>query len=183
MGYVGEDDAGPVDLTLHSSWRGLALSTAGSLLVVVAGLIGVLRGGWRVFPTLVLVCGVGFLLVVLLDYPVASTFTIDGVRRRMPLRSQFFGWERVDTLTRARPGLANGLRGMKHGGLAAVVGKRRYLLVDQPESAEEFDQLYPLVADGANDVMLGERMRPFDGTPPTWLYRRAKWAPPEAKRR
>lgn len=182
MSHVGSGDT-PAELTLHSSWRGIGANTAGATLVSAAGLFGVLRGGWRVFPTLLLICGLVFLLVVLLDYPVASTFSPQGVRRRMMLRRQYFGWERVDQITRARAGFGSGLRGVKHGGLAAVVGKRRYLLVDQPESPEEFDQLYELLAGEADRVTLAERMRPAEGIPPTWIYRRAKWAPPEAKRR
>ena len=175
------DGAG--SLTMHSSWRGILANVCGAGLVVLSGLVGVALGGWRLLPTGLLVIGLVLLLGVLADYPVATTFTAEGFRRRMTLRSQWIPWERVSQLTRVRPGVTRNLRGLTHGGLAAVVGKRRYLLVDQPESPQEFDALYELVGERAVDLGLAGRIRPDDETPPTWLYRRAKWAPDELRRR
>lgn len=173
----------PEAVTLHSSWRGLLGSTAGALLVFAAGVYGVVGGGWRLIPTTLFVIGALLVLVVTLDYPVASRFTADAVERRMMLRRQRISWERVDLLTRARPGMTRGLRGLKHGGLVAVVGRRRYLLVDQPESPEEFDAVATVLDDRFFELGLERRMRTDDGTPPTWLYRRSKWAPDGVGRR
>ena len=129
-----------------------------------------------------LVVGAVLVVGVLADYPVATTFTPDGFRRRMVLRHQTVAWHRVSQLTRVRPGVTRNLRGLSHGGLAAAVGRRRYLLVDQPESPDEFDALYELVGERAEDLGLSGRIRPDDGTPPTWIYRRSKWAPENARR-
>ena len=184
MGHVGEPAPDSTEVTLHSSWRGIFASCFGAGLVFLAGVIGILFGGWSVVPTFVFGLGLFLVLVVLLDYPVSSRFTAEGVQRRMMLRHRWFDWEQVSQLTRVRPGIARGLRGLEHGGLAAVIGKRRYLLVDQPESPEEFDVVYRLVGkERADDLGLHNRIRPSDGTHPTWLYRRAKWAPDEANRR
>lgn len=178
MGHVGEPAPVPTEITLHSSWRGLVASSIGAGVILLAGVAGVLLGGWRFFPTLVLALGLFLSAVVLFDYPVATRFTAEGFERRMPLRHQRFGWDRVRQLTRARPGVTANLRGLEHGGLAAAVGRRRYLLVDQPESPEEFDVVYALVGDErAHDMGLHNRLRPHDGTNPTWIYRRSKWAP------
>jgi len=183
VGYVGGDDPPPAEVTMHSSWRGLFASLLGATLVAFGGVVGVAVGGWRIVPTLILAVGSGFVLVVLFDYPVATTFSASGVRRRMVLRAQSWPWERITQFTRVRPGVTKGLRGLSHGGLAALVGKRRYLLVDQAESPDEFDVLYRLAGDRVEELGLRGRIRPTDGTAPTWLYRRAKWAPDEAKRR
>ena len=177
----GEPNLSPI--TLHSSWRGLLSSLIGALLITAAGTTGVLLAGVRVLPTIFLVAGVGFLMVVMFDYPVASTFSEEGIRRRMPLRAQRFSWDEIAQFTRVRPGITRGLRGLEHGGLAVLVGRRRYLLLDQPESPDEFDQLYRLAGERVADLGLTGRIRPSDRTNPTWLYRRAKWAPEDANRR
>ena len=170
-------------VTLHSSWRGLLGSAFGATAVLAAGLFGVALGGWRVFPTVLVVVGAVFVAIVLLDYPVATTISHRGIDRRMVVWRQHLGWDRVRLITRVRPGITPRLRGAEHGGLAAVVGRRRILLVDQPESPAEFDQLYRIAGDRADDLGLHNRLRTGDGTNPTWLYRRAKWAPDGAERR
>ena len=178
MGHVGEPAPVPTEITLHSSWRGLVASSIGGGCILLGGIVGVLLGGWRFVPVLVLGLGLFLSAVVVLDYPIATRFTAVGLQRRMLLRHQHFDWDQVRQLTRARPGVTGNLRGLEHGGLAAVVGKRRYLLVDQPESPDEFDVVYALIGDErAHDMGLHNRLRPHDGTNPTWIYRRSKWAP------
>ena len=183
MAPVADGGMGVSRVTLHSSWRGLIFSLIGASVVTAGGVFGVILGGFRLVPTVFLVAGVGFLIVVLFDYPVATTFTPTGVRRRMVLRAQSIAWDRIERITRVRPGIAKGLRGVEHGGLAAVVGRRRYLLVDQPESPEEFDLVYRAAGERVEELGLTGRIRPNDGTNPTWIYRRAKWAPEDANRR
>lgn len=170
----------PSPVTLHSSWRGLLASSLGAAAVFGAGLIGVALGGWRVLPTGLLALGTLFLATVLLDYPMATTFDSDGVTRRMLLRRHRIGWDRIDQLTRSRPGFASNLRGVRHGGLTAAVGRRRYLLVDQPESPEEYDAVCAVAGERMMDLGLFGGMRPPDSTNPTWLYRSNRWKPPEA---
>jgi hypothetical protein len=145
-------------------------------------------GGWamvasdcRVLPTVIAGVGVVLLLVALLDYPVASTFDVEGVQRRMVLRRQRLVWSRVAQLTRTRPALVRGPRPLRPGGLTAVVGRRRYLLVDQVESLAEYDALMSLLAPLDDELALALVNRPPDATMPTWTYRRAKWGPSGAR--
>ncbi len=163
-------------MTLHSSWRGLVFNSLGALLVLGGGVLAVSRGGWNVISTFVFVVGAGLVVVMALDYPVASTFSAEGVTRRMMLRRQHLPWDRIDQLSRTRPGLTSGLRKVQHGGLVAVVGKRRYLLVDRCESLDEFHRLEDL-ASGRSRELLDEVPVPPDAALPTWLYRSGKWAP------
>jgi hypothetical protein len=167
----------PVDsVTLHSSWRGIVGNALGALLVWGGGILGVSVGGWRPLPTFVFVLGLLLMAVVALDHPVASTFTAQGVTRRMMLRRQHLAWERVGQLSRTRPALTAGWRKVAHGGLVAVVGRRRYLLVDHCESADEFERVEEVVGD-QRERLLDAVPRPTAQTGPTWLYRRARWAP------
>ncbi len=170
-------------ITLHSTWRGLIGSSFGAAIVAVAGVIMVIGNGFTVFPTIVLGAGLLFVATVVFDYPVASTFTPDGVERRMMLRRQHWSWSDVRQLSRARPGVTKGIRGLKHGGLVAVVGRRRYLLVDQCESRAEYDEVLEIIADQAADLGISGLGEPEDSVPPTWVSRRAKWAPDGARGR
>lgn len=163
-------------VTLHSSWRGIVTSAIGAFLLLIAGVAVVSGSGWQTLPTLVLAAGVVLSLVVLLDYPIASSFDAHGVTRRMLLRRHHLSWSRMDQLSRARPGVVAGLRKLGHGGLVGVVGRRRYLLTDRCESADEFLVLERLL-DEVDPSLLEQVPRPRLGTNPTWLYRRARWAP------
>jgi hypothetical protein len=163
-------------VTLHTSWRGIVTSTAGALIVLVAGVIVVAAVGFRVLPTLVLVAGVAATLIVLFDYPIAVTFDADGLTRRTLLRRQRMHWSSIDQLSRSRPGVVAGVRKLAHGGLVAVVGRRRYMLVDRCESLDEFAELERIL-DPIDEGILERVPRPHLAAGPTWLYRRARWAP------
>lgn len=167
----------PLGVVVHSSWSGLLGASLGALVLLGAGAVGVVLGGWRVIPTGLFVLGVLFVATVVFDYPVATAFDADGLTRRMLLRRHRILWDRVDQLTRSRPGFTAGLRGTRHGGLTAVVGRRRILLVDQPESPAEYDAVCAVMGDRSFDVGLFGGMRPPDGTNPTWLYRSKRWSP------
>lgn len=163
-------------ITLHSSWRGIVFSMFGALVVLAVG-VGVTIGT-RGAPVAVavLLIGVLFTTTVLFDYPVASTFHRDLVERRAPLRRHRIRWDRVDQLTRARPGVSGGFRTLTPGGLTAKVGRRRYLLVDQCESLSEFDQLQALLDGRIEALAIDELIVPPDDVDPTWTYRRRRWA-------
>lgn len=144
--------------------------------MLVAGGVVVGSTGWVLLPTLTLVFGTVLVLVVLLDYPVASTFDARGVTRRAALRHHRLAWDDVGQLTRARPSLVVRLRGLEPGGLVAKVGRRRYLLVDQCESTAEHKALERAVGDAATGLRFGHLMIPPDTVDPTWTYRRRRWA-------
>ena len=168
------------EITIHSSWRGLIFSTLGAAIVAAAGTFGVIAAGFRVVPGTLFVVGWLFVLIVALDYPVASRFTAEGVERRMMLRRQWFPWERVDQLTRTRPSFVKLDRRIEHGGLTVKIGRKRYLLVDRLESGDEFDAMVRIVeVPGTAGDEVGASMlpRPGDKVPPTWMYRRRRWRP------
>lgn len=171
-------------VTIHSTWRTLLSSLIGAGLLFAGGLYGTIASGGHWFPIVLLALGAIFLLIVLVDFPLASRFSVDGVERRMVLRRHFIPWSRVRQLTRTRPGVSMAERRLNPGGLSVLIGKRRYLLADRSESPDEFDALEELLEDAVGDDIGWELlMRPNDGTPPTWLYRRSRWAPDGAKRR
>lgn len=162
-------------ITLHSSWRGVVGSFAGATLLAVIGLSVLASNGLTVVSGLLTFVGVGVLFGVAFDYPIASTFDGDGVVRRALLRRHRMRWDEVRQLTRARPGVVAGMRGLVPGGLVALVGRRRYLLVDQTESGAEYDQLEELLGDLAEALSIDTLRRPPDTVNPTWVYRRAHW--------
>lgn len=169
-------------VTLHTSWRGIVTSAAGAFIVLAAGVLVVAAVGFRVLPTLVLVAGLIATLIVLFDYPIAVTFDADGLTRRTPLRRQRMQWSAIDQLSRSRPGIVAGVRKLAHGGLVAVVGRRRYMLVDRCESPDEFAELERLL-DPIDEGILASVPRPHLAAAPTWLYRRARWAPDQPRDR
>lgn len=163
-------------VTLHSSWKGLILSTAGAVVVFAFGVGTTIASGGAGLSIVFLVLGAAFLASVVFDYPVSSRFTVDGVERRAMLRRHFLRWERVDQVTRARPALS-GLRNLTPGGMAAKVGRRRYLLVDQCESLGEFEALTELLEARYVELALDEMLPPHPDIDPTWTYRRSHWQP------
>jgi hypothetical protein len=100
----------------------------------------------------------------------------------MVLRRQRLSWDRIEKLSRTRPGLVSGFRKLAYGGLVAVIGRRRYLLTDRCESLEEFESVQRALGDRADDL-LATTPEPPAGTAPTWWYRRRKWAPDGAGHR
>jgi hypothetical protein len=164
-------------ITIHSTWRGICGGLLGAAGILGAGAFGVAHVGFRVLPTIILVVGLFLSTVMLGDFPVSSRFTPVGVERRMLLRRQWFDWEEVKQLSRARPSIGRLDRGIEHGGLALVQGRRRYLLVDRLESCAEFERMVEVVDSGASDVGTDMLLRPGAKVPPTWLYRRRRWRP------
>ena len=167
-------------ITLHSTWRLLIGSAIGAGAVATAGSYGVYAAGFNAITTVMFVAGWIFVAVVVLDLPVASTFSSAGVRRRMLLRRQFLAWQPSDSLVRARSSVVR--QGVKssQGGLVLRRGRRKYLLVDKAESEDEFAAVLDLVdtsgTPGAS-VDLSSLPAPSSSTPPTWLYRRRRWRP------
>ncbi|MGB0112436.1 MAG: hypothetical protein WBP59_04400 [Ilumatobacteraceae bacterium] len=168
-------------MTVHSSWRGIITNSLGALLVLGGGLLAVGVAGWTVFSSLVVMVGVVLCVVVAFDYPVASTFDVEGVTRRMLLRRSTLEWQRVAQLSRTRPGVTSSLRKLSHGGLVAVVGRRRYLLADRCESLAEFEAIESVLVDQPD--LIDMVPRPVASVEPSWLYRRSKWAPDRTARR
>ena len=163
--------------TLHSSWRGIVGSFLGAFLLLFLGVLAVSAAGWSLLSGGLLVVGVVMSVGTSWDYPLRSTFGPDGIERRCLLRRQHLGWDRVRQLSRSRSGLFSG--GLRLGGLSAIVGRRRYLLVDQAESGAEHDDLDALLGDELGEAVGFDGLRrPGDDVNPTWIYRRGRWRPP-----
>ena len=69
------------------------------------------------------------------------------------------------------PGVPHAKTRPAPGGLVAACGRRRYLLVDRSEGAEEFDEVLAGLSVWAPGVAIHAVRPPLDW-PPTWLYRR-----------
>jgi len=164
-------------ITLHSSWRGIALSYAGAGTLVVFAVLAATRGAATAVTVGVGLAAGAALLVVLLDLPISATFTADGVTRRALLRRHVLRWDKVRRVTRFRKGLLR-FAGGAAGGLVAEVGLARQLLVDVCESQTEFDEIRRILGT-ERAIALGftDEARPSEGTKPTWLYRRERWRP------
>ncbi len=173
-------------VTVHSSWRGIIGGFVGAGVIALGGSYGVAVAGARTFPVIVAVVGWILFLVMATDFPLASTFSTTGVERRMLLRRQSFRWRPTDRLSRTAPRIVLAERRLEHGGLTLVRGRRRYLLVDRPESGTEYDAVVATVeVDGGPGAELGASYlpRPSDSIPPSWIYRRSKWRPDDAEPR
>lgn len=164
-------------ITLHSSWRGIVTSYLGAFIVLAISVAAMSASGLGILTGIFLAVGLFLALGVLFDYPIRSTFDADGVTRRAMMRRHRIDWDDVRQLSRTRPGLA-GIRRLRQGGLVAVVGKRRYLLVDQAESGPEHDVLDSVMGENSAAVGLDALARPGDDVSPTWIYRSKRWQPP-----
>ena len=177
------DSGSGASITIHSTWRGIILGALGAGLIAGAGTWAVSQVGFRLIPGTLFVVGWILLLTMAFDYPIASRFTSEGVTRHMALRRQHFEWDDDHHISRTRPKLIRVDRRLEHGALSLVKGRRRYLLVDRLESADEFDQMVDIVEAGDADMSPSTLPRPSGNVPPTWLYRRSHWRPESATRR
>lgn len=163
--------------------------SVGGVALLVLSLSAVARNGVRPIPLILGSIGAVLLMIAMFDLPVASRFASEGIERRMVLRRHRISWERVTRLARTRSGFMQRARnrasvggsrapsqGGSSGGLIAEVGRRRYLLVDQTESREEFAELQRWLRSWAPELV-DESLAPWDGAHPTFLYRRKRWAP------
>lgn len=183
MSSLPRPDRPAEPVTLHSSWRGITLSFLGAGLLLFAGLLGGIFGRWGIPSIVMTAVGAIAFLGVLFDYPIAVTFDGDGLVRRAMLRRQRLAWSEITHLSRTRPGFSAVVRRISHGGLVAVVGRRRYLLVDQLESGDEHDRIEAVVEQAPDAPNFDTVPRPPDGVTPTWVYRRARWDPSGDERR
>jgi hypothetical protein len=99
------------------------------------------------------------------------------VQRRMILRRQRLPWTRITAISRGRPSLSARRRDLAPGPLVALVGRRRYLLVDQSESLHEYEDLLVVLRAAGRHDDIEALLPPADGRVPTWTYRRRRWHP------
>lgn len=149
-------------LVLHSSvWR-LLLQWTTPLVLLSLGATG-LTGGVRPIPVVLTVLGLVAGGVVLLDLPLRSEFSEEGITRVCALRRQHLPWSRVVAVERAgglpsRPD-ADGTRkapGTTRGLVARTGPRRVHLLVDRRESHAEYDAIRRLLRDRATQLRAGQ---------------------------
>jgi hypothetical protein len=178
----------PEPVVLHSSFLRLGAAYLGPAALIVLAVSAMAVNG-RVHVVALVVLGIGVVLgaVSALDYPRSARFGPDGVGRRCLLRVQRLPWSRVDALTRSadvwlatrqdvagptgRPVPSPTRRKRPPGGLVAMSGRRRYLLVDQVESRAEYQLLRSGMEAWAPDVRVLAEAPPPD-IAPTTTYRR-----------
>lgn len=169
---------------IHSSWRGIVAAYASMVILVVIAFVAVSAAGFNIGSVLLTAIAVVVGLIVVFDYPIASAFGPDGVERRCLLRRERLAWHRIEALTRTsdstglQPGEGSRWRiSRRPGGLVAVVGRRRYLLVNQCESREECRRVRDGLLEWTEEPVWVAGL-PEDDQPPTWLYRRRHHRPP-----
>jgi hypothetical protein len=169
------DEAPPT--VLHSSLTGIALSFS-SVAVLVALVVFSIGSGGAVVVTVALavLASVGA-AVILLDMPISSSFDSSGVTRRALLRHQRLHWDDIDRLSRSRKGMFRSSKMAPTGGLIAVRERRNYTLVDRMEGHVEFGRLRVSLGEAGERLGVDRIAQPPLDQPPTWLHRRAKWAP------
>jgi hypothetical protein len=154
---------------LYTSWRGLVLALASPAVLLVIAAFAISESGIHPLSLILLLIGGGLLAVSLFDYPIVTVIDGNGITRRTPLRSHRITWDRVTAVNRAR-----GAKLAKRiGPLTAAIGKRRYLLVDRPEGADEYEKIRKLLTDNDVDCPLSADA-PAADTAPTWLYHRKR---------
>ena len=169
------DDRAPT--VLHSSLSGIALSLGGVVLLAALALFAVVTAGSTVVTWALVVAAVVSAAVILFDMPISSSFDADGVTRRALLWHQRLQWDDIDRLSRVRKGMLRSSKAAPTGGLIAVRGRRHYTLVDQMEGHGEFAALRVSLGDAGERLGIDRVAQPAIDQPPTWLHRRAKWAP------
>jgi hypothetical protein len=167
----------PAPTVLHSSLTGIALSLGGVVLLSALAVFAVVSGGSTVVTWALAVAAVVSAAVILFDMPISSTFDTDGVTRRALLRHHRLRWDDVDRLSRVRKGMFRSSKVAPTGGLIAVRGRRNYTLVDQMEGHVEHAALRISLGGSAERLGVDRIAQPALDQPPTWLHRRAKWAP------
>ncbi len=164
-------------VVLHSSWSGIVLSGLGAAALAALTVVLAVGGAGPVVVACAALLAVGAAAVILFDLPVAAEITPWGVTRRAVLRHHRLAWDGVLRLERHRSGIAGTRLDRPVGGLVAVVGRRRYTLVDQMESSVEHDRVLRILGPRAERLGADRLARPPEGRSPTWMYRRSRWRP------
>jgi hypothetical protein len=166
----------PASTVLHSSLTGIGFSFGGAALLGALALLAAVSVGSSVVTWVLTVLAVIGVAVVAFDMPISSSFDADGVTRRALLRHQRLRWDDVDRLARVRKGMM-GSKVSPTGGLIAVRGRRHYTLVDQMEGHAEHEALRASLGEAGDRLGIDRVAKPALDQPPTWLHRRARWAP------
>jgi hypothetical protein len=170
-------DASPPAVVLHSSWTGIVTSGSGAMLLAVVAAWALVVNGPNVVTVSLALAGLAAVLVVVFDMPIASRFDDRGVTRRALLRHHRVDWDDVDRLSRMRKGWFRSSKMAPNGGLIAVRGRRNIALVDRMEGHVEHRHLRIALGEAGERLGIDRVAAPPLDQTPTWLRRRARWAP------
>jgi hypothetical protein len=174
---------GPDHIVLHSSWSGIAFSTVGTLLLVALAVFALASVGVTAVSVVLTIAALVVVAVIVLDMPIAADFDCDGVTRRALARHDRLLWDDVDRLSRARTGWFRSSKMAPTGGLIAVRGRRNITLVDRMEGHVEFRRLRSVLGTQGERLGVERIAEPPLEQAPTWMHRRARWAPDQAGER
>lgn len=167
----------PAPTVLHSSLTGIAMSLAGVVVLTALALFAAVSAGSTPVTWVLAVVALVGAVVMLFDMPISSSFDSAGVTRRALLRHQRLRWDDVDRLSRVRKGMFRSSKTGPTGGLIAVRGRRNYTLVDRMEGHLEYVALRASLGDVGERLGIERVAKPALDQTPTWLHRRARWAP------
>lgn len=168
-------------LVLYPTWTGLLAASLVPPGLLVLGWLAIEAIGAGVVASGLLVGGTISGVLAGRDFPRHVVFGPQGIERRCLLRRHVLPYTEVTAIRRAPVPRLAGARVTRSGDpaerarirsglLAAGTGRRRWMLTDQPESREEYDQLATLLITHGPTAL--EAARPPTGMPPTSLYRR-----------
>jgi len=147
-------------MVLFSSRRSWAFAIAGSVALIGGPLVAAFAGSIGGIGYGALAVGVVATAALLLDQPLKSVVSAEGVDRRCPLTSRLIEWHEIESLDRLR----------RSGGVVAKVGRRRLVLCDRMEGHYEHMHLVEIVERHGPNVIIRLDPPKVD-TRPTDLYR------------
>lgn len=168
-------------LVLYPTWTGLLAASLVPPGLLLLGWLALEAVGPGVVSFGLLLGGTTVGVLAGRDFPRHVVFGPRGIERRCLLRRHVLPYTEVLAIRRApapRSAVARAARSkdpevrarVRSGLLATGRGRRRWMLTDQPESREEYDQLASLLITYGPTAL--EAARPPAGTAPTTLYRR-----------
>ncbi|WP_040491348.1 hypothetical protein [Ilumatobacter nonamiensis] len=168
-------------ITLHSSWFGIIAASLGAvgLFAVAIGVLAIAGVGW--VSVVVALVAIALGAVVLFDMPIATTFDVDGVERRTPLRRHRISWDDIAGLQRMPRGGIRRATSQRAGGIVARRGGRQILLVDRMEGRREHAELREIVDTDTLETVFGGLDSPPPNRTPTWVRRSKRWKPDEGE--
>lgn len=128
-------------VTLHSSRGAMVFTGVGMAGFVALAAVVVLLNGLNIVTVVISVLAMASTIVMLLDLPVSASFDESGIHRTTPLRRHQIAWTEVDRLTRMRRGGIRRPGSAKRRGIVALRGRKRTVLVDRTEDAQEHARL------------------------------------------
>lgn len=177
-GSASQNDT-PQSITLHSSWFGVGASLLGVFALLALAVVALVVGSVNVVSVVIAAVALIAAVVVIVDMPIATRFDADGITRSTLLRQHRLRWDQIDHLDRIRRGRRRS-EPSKRSATVAVRGIRQVLLVDRMEGSVEHAQLRSIVGPDVVEAYFGKFHEPPADRTPTWVGRRARWAPDDA---